>query len=193
MKKTLISILCILALVLSLSACTLPTNDELPRTLSDYAAQQYDSYTVQIVTESPNGGKTTETYEVTVANGIRTANCCREQINPFIIEGNVITPPEEYMTVQEYTVSVGIGETTAFGLPGFRFTEDAVSNLTCNTEVFPYTFKCNVISTEKFMQDSIDFKTMTVEGEYVVGSLYHIQLRYTTTDNHTVTVTYTYN
>ena len=194
MKKKILSILCVIAMVFSLCAC-LDQNaaeEALLKDLNSYAAERYESYTIKIETANRNGGKVTEYHSVTVIDGIRNVNSRFEKINPFTIDGDTITAPEEYMTVSETTFTVSEGESTAFGLPGFRFDRDALSNVKWDDESYPYVLTADVTSTAAFMQNSIDGSNFKLEVEYVTGALYSLQLRYKTESGNNVTVTYTF-
>ena len=195
MKKKILSILCVIAMVFSLCAC-LDQNaaeEALLKNLNSYAAERYESYTIKIETANRNGGKVTEYHSVTVIDGIRNVNSRFEKINPFTIDGDTITAPEEYMTVSETTFTVSESESTAFGLPCFRFDRDALSNVKLDDESYPYVLTADVTSTAAFMQNSIDGSNFKLEVEYVTGALYSLQLRYKTESGNNVTVTYTFS
>lgn len=194
MKKKLLSILCVIATVISLCACVEQnaTEDALLKELDSYAAESYEKYTIKIESANRNGGKVTEYHSVTVVDGIRNVNSRFEKINPFTIDGGSITAPEEYMTVSETTLTVNEGESTAFGLPGFRFDRDALSNIKWDTESYPYVLTADVTSTAAFMQNSIDGSNFKLEVEYVTGALYSLQIRYKSDAGNSVTVTYTF-
>lgn len=194
MKKKILSILCVIAAVLSLCACVNQNDAEeaVLNNLNSYAAEHFESYTIRIETANRNGGKVTEYHSVSVVEGVRNVSSRIEKINPFTIDGDTITAPEEYMTVSETTFTVNEGESTAFGLPGFRFNRDSLSNVKCDTKSYPYVLTADVTSTAAFMQNSIDGSNFKLEVEYVTGALYSLQLRYTTESGNNVTVTYTF-
>lgn len=194
MKKTILSILCLIAMVFSLCACAEqnPVNDALLSELDGYAAIRYESYTIKIVSENRNGGKVTEQHSVTVTDGVRNVSSRIETINPFLIDGETVTAPEEYMTVSEFTSTVNEGESTEFGLPGFHFKNGALANIKSDKQSYPYVFTADVGSIPGFMQTSIDGSDFKLEVEYVTGALYSLVLSYKSIDGNNVTVTYTF-
>ncbi len=194
MKTKILSILCVIATVFSLCACMNQNaaEDALLRELNSYAAMRYESYTIKVETANRNGGKVTEFHTVTVVDGIRNVNSRFQKLNPFIIDGDTLTAPEEYMTEWETTSTVDEGESTAFGLPGFRLNRDSLTNLKSDKESYPYVLNADVTSTAALMQDSIDGTGFKLEIEYITGSLYSLQLRYKTENGNDVTVTYTF-
>jgi len=194
MKKTIISILCVIAMLLSLSACVSPdvAVDALLQKLSEYAAASHDSYTIQIETSNRNGGKVTEKYTVTVSNGVRNVASRVETINPFIVDGDHIASPEEYMTVTEDSFTVSVSESNAFSLPSFQFSGATLSNVKWDEEVFPYVLTADVSSPSAFMGQDVSGSNVKLTVEYVVGSLYSLELSYKTESGNTVNVTYTF-
>ena len=193
MKRTL-ALLLLLATLLSLAACgnTNSAENAVLAQLNDYAAERYENYTVQIVTANRSGGKVTEKYTVTVTDGVRNVLARTEKINGFVIDGDTITAPDEYITVTENTFTVLESETVEFGLPGFRFTKDSLSNIKIDTDSYPYVLSADVISTAALMQDDIDGSDIKLEAEYVTGSLYSIEISYVSENGNQVTVTYTF-
>jgi hypothetical protein len=194
MKKTIVSILCIMAVLLSLSACGNQNGaeDALLTSLTGYAAESFDSYTIQIEAADRNGSKVTQTHTVTVADGVRNVHILTEKINPFIVDGDNITSPEEYMTVTAETCTVNVSESNAFALPSFQFNQDSLTNIKLDTESYPYVLKADVVSTEALMQDDIAGTDFKLEIEYITGSLYAVELRYITENGNKMTVTYTF-
>ena len=194
MKTKILSVLCVIAAVLSLCACGQQNaaEDALLRELNGYASERYDSYTIKIETADRNGGKVTELHSITVNNGLRYVESRFEEINSFTIDGDTVTAPEEYMTVRETTSTVNESESTAFGLPIFQLDRDSLKNIKIDKDSYPYVLTADVISTASLMQNSIDGTNFKIEIEYVTGSLYSLQLRYKTDNGNNVTVTYTF-
>ena len=193
MKKTILSIICVIAMLLSLSACvTNAAEDAKLAQLSDYAATPYDSYTIQIVTTNRNGGKVTQKHSVAVIDGVRNVTSRTETINSFVIDGESITAPDEYMTVTESTTTVNVSDSTAFGLPSFKFSRDALTNIKWDEESYPYVMTADITSTAAFMQDDLDGTGFKLEVEYVTGSIYSLQISYKAVSGNNITVIYTF-
>ena len=182
-------------MLLSLSACVSqdPALDELLQDLSEYAAVSAESYSLVIETTERGGATITEKYTVTFADGVRNVTGRIEKINPFLVDGDTITAPDEYMTVTESSFTVSASESDAFALPAFKFSQDTLSEITTDLTSFPYVLTADVTSPSAFMGTEVAGSNMKLTAEYVLGSLYAIQLRYKTENDNTVTVTYTYN
>ena len=105
MKRTILAVILIFALLICLPACTTTdSNQKVYDLLTGYAAINPDSYRIEVTVTGPNGYKATTLYTVTTDNGVRTVATREEKLNGFIVDGE-ITAPESYVTVTEGTLS----------------------------------------------------------------------------------------
>jgi hypothetical protein len=188
MKRIIIALLLVLTLVICLPSCNQTGKNPLD-TVNTLAQNASGNYTIEIQIASLNGDKVTERYTVTEVDGTRSVSYRIEKINSFVIDGENITVPDDYMTVNEGVYSVEESASSEFDLPSFNFTTAALSSVITEEG----KISASLSSTEDFMGAKLVGTGFTVSVNYTETAITSIVISYVTSFNNNVTVTYTLN
>lgn len=190
MKKIIIALLLIFAMLICLPSCNdNTTKDNTLETLNGLTRNfvTNKAYTIEVVVENASGDKITEEYSITYAYGRRSVEYKIEKINAFIVDGDTITAPEEYITVSTGTYDREESANTRYDLPTFTFSDETVKDYGAKDGIM--TGK--VADLEAFMGSTVKATDATVEVHYNESNIGRITVSYKTESGNTTTITYT--
>jgi hypothetical protein len=190
MKKIIIALLLIFAMLICLPSCNDNTNkDNTLETLNGLTRNfvTNKAYTIEVVVENASGDKITEEYSITYAYGRRSVEYKIEKINAFIVDGDTITAPEEYITVSTGTYDREESANTRYDLPTFTFSDETVKDYGACDGIM--TGK--IADLEAFMGSTVKSTDATVEVHYNESNIGRITVSYKTESGNTTTITYT--
>lgn len=188
MKKIILALIIIFSLVIALPSCDSNKNSN-PEfdLLNDLCNKDFSSYSIDISVESETGDKTTEHYNVSVADGIKTVEYRIERLSTFELENGELQIPSNRITVTEGSLTTD--KKGEYEIPKFNFSYDALSS----DMIIGRTFKAKIVSIEKFAGITTDIEEATVKVEYSTSSVSTVTITYNTDAGNTVTIQYTFN
>lgn len=187
-----LSIALILTCLFCFTSCELfGKNADLDK-LSELIKSQVSDYTVRVSVTSGNGLTSTEEYTVREVNGARTVSYRIEKLNGFTVNGDTVTPPEEFKTVSEGTLTGADALSPKFDLPSFNFSADVIKNVRV-AETAPLQLTAELSSLEGFMGKALSGSNATLTVVYTDSAINSISVSYTTDAGNTCTVVYTFN
>lgn len=192
MKKIIIALTLILAMILCLPSCN--NSNEYSKdieTLNTLASNSVKSYTIEIKIVSTEGEKITELYTVKETNGERTVKYRIERLNGFIVDGDNITFPDEYMTVTEGTLDAIESANEKYVFPSFNFSTDNLTVTKLSDHGTYNSMQANVKSIESFTGGSIDGRDAQIIVKYDAYQISSVALSFVSASGNTTTITYT--
>ena len=199
MKRIIIAILLVCILITPLVACdtqttTKPQNEPTPENpklvkLNELAEKLEGDFVIDIFVSSTNGHILSEKYTVTTVDGKTNVDAMIERINGFIIEGDVITPPDSYSTVTTKTLTDEEIEKGNFDIPAFSFKSSNLSSVVSTKDATT----AKVSSIKSFLGISITGKDAKIVVTHTDDAISSVEISYVTPQNNNVTITYTFN
>lgn len=193
MKRILIALILVLSLVICLPSCKPEVNiEENPdfATYNEMLNKDFDNYTIDISITSANGDTVNEKYIVTTSDGMRSVTYRIERINQFTVNGDEITIPDGYVSVEEGTYDSNDSLAAKFNVPKFNFSYTCLSD---SDVTIGNTYSTAVTSLEKFMGLTISATNGSVKLNFDDGAAKSIAVSYVTELENTVIITYTFN
>lgn len=197
MKRIIISLILICALMFCLPACTVvPTNPAVDAAtyalLNNLLPENSNRYNIGIYITCANGDRIGESYTATTVDGVRTVEYFIERINSISMDGDTIELPDGYKSVSYGTYDAQTSARAAYDMPKFNFSPEAFENATLSTDMVVLTFKADVISTEAFMGVDLQATDISVAVKYNSTTIEQVTLSYKTENGNTVSVIYTF-
>ena len=149
--------------------------------------KEFVNYTIEVSITGANNEVINEKYNVTLQNGVRVVTYYVERLNPFIIEGDQISIPEGYVTVEE---GVYTENTERFNVPNFNFSYTCLST---SDITFPGSYSSDITNIAKFMGSSLNVTDASVKLEFDGDEATAINVSYVTEAGNTVEIKYTFN
>lgn len=200
MKRIIIAILLICILITSLVACNGETTTKAPANepptensklvkLNELAEKLDGDFVIDVKVSSSTGHIISEKHTITIDGGKRNVTSRIERINEFIVEGDVITVPDEYSTVTEKALSDEEIAQGNFEIPAFSFKSSNLSSVvSTKTQT---TAKVN--SIKSFLGISIIGSDAKITVNHTDSAISSIEISYVTPQSNNVTITYTFN
>ncbi len=177
----------IVALSLCLTSCEDEKNKDLAK-LNELAANLDGNYTLVINVKSENGSISSREYSVKNDNGKKTVYAKIETLNKFSVSGDEITPPNSYSSVKEGYLSDTDVSKGNFDIPKFSFSSSNISDVATTNG----TLVGNVRSITEILGTTFDASNVKLTVRYSDTSINVIMISFTTSQNNTVTLTYTF-
>jgi len=192
MKKIIIALILVMAMMLCLPSCDKSSEyKEDLKALDALAANGAKSYTIEITVASAEGERITELYTVKETNGERTVKYKIEKLNGFVVDGDSISAPNEYMSVSEGTFDAAESASEKYAFPSFSFNSNNLSVNKISDHGTYSVMQASINSLNGFTGGSIDGQDPNVTITYNDYQITSIALSYTTASGNTATVTYT--
>ena len=184
MKRILLVLLLIFSMVICLPSCN-ENIEENPEFAKLNALLTNTSAHVVIVNDK---------YVVTTANGTKLVSYRTETLNSFVIEGDVVSLPNGYKTVNEGTcnsaeINASSNKSFDINVPKFQFSYKYINNDT----IIPGRVVAKVKSLNGFMGLNIQVKEAKFALQYSDDAPVSMQITYVTQSGNTVIITYTFN
>lgn len=180
-----------LTCLLCLTACPVQTDADLDK-LAELMQSMSTNYTLKITTTANNGLSITEEYLATETNGTRSVDYWIERLNGFTVDGDTVTAPDEYRTVDEGTLTGDAASSPSFDIPSLDLSTKSLSNVAV-AETMPLRLTASITSLETFTGKALSGTNATLEVTYTDTSINSIAISYTTTAGNTCTVEYIFN
>ena len=192
MKKIIIALILVMALIVCLPSCDSSNkyNEDL-NTLNSLASIGAKSYTINIKVNSPEGESITEIYTVKYTNDTRIVSYKTEKLNGFIIDGENISAPNEYITVAEGTLDATESANAKYAFPSFNFTKKAISVNKVSNHGTYRTMQAKINSLHEFTGGSLEGSDASLTVKYDNYQITSIVISYVTSSGNTTTITYT--
>ena len=200
MKRIIIISLLIMSMLLCLPSCDLFGGDKPIEENPEFAKlnalfeSNFENYTITVDTTSPDGHELNDKYVVTTVNGTKSVNYRTETLNSFVIDGNIISMPNGYKTVNEGTcnateINASSNKSFDINVPKFQFSYKYINNDT----IIPGRVVAKVKSLDGFMGLNIQPKEAKFALQYSDNAPVSMQITYVTQSGNTVVITYTFN
>ncbi|MBQ9978584.1 MAG: hypothetical protein IJP20_02190 [Clostridia bacterium] len=181
----------VLVLIVAISLCITSCEDEKNKDLANLnkLAQKLEGdYTVSINVKSENGSISSREYSVKDDNGKKTVYAKIETLNKFDVSGGEITPPDSYSSVKEGYLSDADVSKGNFDVPKFSFSSSNISDVATTDG----TLVGNVRSITELLGTTFDASSVKLTVRYSDTAINVIMISFTTSQNNTVTLTYTF-
>lgn len=188
MKRITLALLLTFALILSLASCVENEGNKDLEKLNELAASLDANYVLTISVESESGNEANKEYTVSTENGTTAVHAKFETINSFSVNGDDITAPDSYTTVTERNLTSEEVANGRFNLPAFNFSSSNLSNIV----IVNGTLSAKVASIKNLMGTTLDASNIKLTVKYSNTAIQSIVINYTTSQNDTVTLSYTF-
>ena len=185
MKKIILILFVIFSLVIALPSCgnEIESHPEFDW-LNSLCNRNYDSYTIDIVIESPNGDKIEELYDIDITDGVKNVSYKIERISTFETQNGEIVIPSDYINITEGSfITDNEGE---YDLPSFNFSYDSLKS----DVIIGTTLKAKIVSLYEFIGVHMDVTDAKVTAEYTATSVNSVSISFVAESGNTITVTY---
>jgi hypothetical protein len=193
MKKIIIVFALIFSIIICIPSCNNKENyDETFNTINALSEKDYTFYTIDIEVKSNDGSLSLkENYLVTSVNGTRTVKYHIERFNQFVVDGEDIYVPNEYVTVTEGTLTSNESESEKYAFPSFNFSSNSVKvNSLVNSGTYSQ-LNANITSLEGLMGINVDASNPTIEVYYNNDQINSVEISYVNGSGNVTTLTYT--
>ena len=195
MKRILIVVLLLISIVICLPSCFDDNTSNTPTIEEnvDFASynsmfeKEFTDYTIEVSIIGANNEVINETYNVSLENGVRIVTYRVERLNQFTIEGDQISIPEGYISVEE---GIYTENTERFNVPKFNFSYTCLGT---SDVTLPVSYSTNITDLAKFMGSSIKVTDASVKLEFNGSSAQAISISYVTESENTVSIKYIFN
>ena len=198
MKRFLLVMLLVLSLVICLPSCV---NDKPQQTPSieenpDFATynamfdKDFSSYVISMSITSINDDVINETYRVNTVDGVRSVEYRIERLNQFVIDGELITAPDGYISVTEGVYDATESSAARFDVPDFNFSYACLgeSEITVLN-----SYSNDILSLEQFMGLDVTATDASLNLSFQNNEVKSISISYVSAEESTVVITYTFN
>ena len=185
MKKIILILLVIFSLVIALPSCDneIESHPEFDW-LNSLCNRNYSSYTINIVTKSPNGDKIEELYDIDITDGVKNVAYKVERFSTFDTQNGQIVIPGDYINVTEGSFTTD--NESEYALPSFDFSYNSLQS----DIIIANTLRAKIISLDKFIGIDMNATDAKVVAEYTAISVKNVAISFVTESGNTVTVTY---
>lgn len=184
--KRIIIVLILLSLTICLPACSEKENPEFAR-FNEMFDGSFETYKITVSSTSVSGQTVNNEYMITTMDGERRVSYKTEKLNEFIVDGDVIEIPTEYMTYEEGTYDAERSASSEFDIPDFNFSITCLSN----PSISQNELSADITSLSDFMGIDVDAKTASCTVSYSGAYVNSIEISYVTEESVTVVITYT--
>ena len=195
MKRILIVVLLLISIVICLPSCFDDNTNNIPTIEEnvDFASynsmfeKEFTDYTIEVSIIGANNEVINETYNVSLENGVRVVTYRIERLNQFTIEGDQISIPEGYISIEEGTYTEN---TERFNVPKFNFSYTCLGT---SDVTLPTSYSSSITNIASFMGSSLSVTDASVKLEFKGSSAQAISISYVTESENTVSIKYTFN
>lgn len=210
MKRLLIVLLLTLSIIICLPACvdeetnpttsvttnptpTKPSIDENPNfaTYNSMFNKDFTKYTIEISVTDEYNNVVNEKYDVIIVpSGYRKVTYRIEHLNQFIIDGDDIIIPDEYISVESGVYDVEQSNARKFDVPKFNFSYSCLSDSETAIQNFYHT---KILSVKDFMGLDVVANNASVKLTFNGNDAESVIITYTSQNENKVVITYTFN
>ena len=192
MKKIIIALALIFSIVICLPSCAGNNYEEEFNKLNTLADKDYSFYTIDIEVKNNNGDMSVkENYMVTSVNGTRTVKYSIERLNDFVVDGDNIFVPNDYMNISSGTLSTTEAEIDKYAFPKFDFSSKTLVVRTLTNKGTYSHMHASVTSFESFMGRSIEGSDGQINVYYNNNQINSIEISFANQSGNFTTITYT--